>query len=73
MVYVTTLSVALLLIMQIHSLCQTQISLLFADKTLVEIWLKYLDYTDIFLIDFVMKLFRNTNINEYAIEPVKSK
>lgn len=34
---------------------------------------EYLDYIDVFLFDFVIKLSENTSINKYVIELVEDK
>ena len=44
-----------------------------ADKALIEVPPKYLDYADVFLFDLVIELPENTNMNEYTIELVEGK
>lgn len=70
MVYVATLSASEI---KVHSSCKIQFRLLLADKALIKILSKYLDYTNIFLFDLLMELLKNTNINKYIIKLVKDK
>lgn len=58
---------------QILFFYQTQIGLLLTDKTFIEIFLKYLDYTNIFLFNLMIKLPKNTTINKHLIKLVKDK
>lgn len=50
-VYITTLSA--LLVIQVHLFYQAQLELLLADKALVKLLFKYLDYVDIFLFNLI--------------------
>ncbi len=59
--------------MQVYHSCQAQIKLLFADKAFIKVLSKYLDYTDIFLFNFSIKLLNNTVMNKYTIILVKNK
>lgn len=51
------------LTMHIYFFCQAQIRLLLANKALIKVLPKYLDYIDIFLFDLIIELFENTSIN----------
>lgn len=51
--------------MSIHPICKIQIALLLAKK--VTILAKYLDYSDIFLKELAIKLFKHFNIHKYLI------
>lgn len=53
-VYVAILLAAPTLAMQVFSFWQAQVGLLLADKAFIKVLSKYLDYTDVFLFDFVM-------------------
>lgn len=68
--YVATLSA---LEIKIHSFCKIQLGLLLAGKAFIRILPEYLDYTNIFLFDLLIKLLENTNMNEYIIKLVKGK
>lgn len=59
--------------MQIYLSHQAQVGLLPADKALVEVPPKYLDYTAVFLFDFMIELPKNTIMNEHAIKLVEGK
>ena len=44
-----------------------------ADKALVKVLPKYLDYADVFLFDLAIELPKNTGMNEHAIKQVEGK
>ena len=60
-------------IIQVNPSHQAQFGLLLIDKASIEVFLKYLDYADLFLFNFAMKLFMNTSINKYMIELIEIK
>lgn len=60
-------------IIQVNPSLQAQFGLLLVDKAPIEVFLKYLDYADLFLFKFAMKLFMNTSINKYIIELIEVK
>ena len=43
------------------------------DKAHTKLSLKYLDYTDVFLLDLAVLLPENTSMNKYAIELMEDK
>ncbi len=69
-IYITDLSA---LVIQIHRFCQTQIRLLMDNRALIEVLPEYLDYTNVFLNNFVIKLFENTGINNHSIKLIEDK
>lgn len=69
-IYVATLIAS---IMQVHSFCQAQLELILVDKASIKVLPKYLDYANIFLFNYIIELFENISINEYAIKLIKDK
>lgn len=69
-IYIATFSITLAI--QIYLFNQVLIELLLANKAFIEVLSKNLDYSNIFLFNFKMKLFKNTDINEYTIKLVKN-
>ena len=59
--------------MIIHPFRIARIAALKWDKASTKILIEYYDYADIFSIDLVMELFKNTSINKYAIKLVEEK
>lgn len=59
--------------MQVQPFYQTIIGLLPADKVLIKILSKYLNYADIFLFHLIMGLSENIGINKYTIELTRGK
>ena len=70
-VSIATLSTALTI--YVYPLCQAQIGLLVPDKPPGKVLPKYLDYADVFLFDYTIKLPKNTSMNKYAIKLVENK
>lgn len=68
-IYIIALSV---LVIQVYSFCQAQIILLLAEKTIIKIPSKWLNYANIFLFNFAIELFKNTYINKYAMKLIKN-
>ncbi len=68
LVYVATLEAT-----TIHPSRAAQIAALQWDKASTKIPTKYSDYADVFSSDLVIKLSKNTRINEHAIELLKGK
>lgn len=66
MVYVATLSAVLA--MWVYLSCHVQDGLLLANKASIQVPSKYSDYTDIFSLNLVKELFKNTDMNKHAIE-----
>lgn len=44
-----------------------------ANKAVIKMLSKYLDYNNVFLFGLIIKLFENISINKYIIELIKSK
>lgn len=63
-IYITNLSTPAI---QVHLFCQTQIGLLLADKALIKVQSKYLDYVNDFLFHFITELSENISINKHTI------
>lgn len=55
-VLITTLSTTLTLVLQVYFFCQAQVGLLLANKTLIKVLSKYLDYINIFSFNLVIEL-----------------
>lgn len=64
---------SLALAIQVYLFWYIQFELLLADKALIKVLSKYLDYSNVFLFDFAMKLFENASMNEHTIELVEGK
>ena len=62
-----------LLVILVDLSCLALIRLLLANKALIKILLKYLNYVDIFLFGLIIELFENIDMNEYAIKLVENK
>ena len=52
---------------------QTQVEILLFDKTSTTVLVEYFDYSNVFLIENIMKFSEHTGINDYAIKLEKSK
>ena len=59
--------------LDIHLFCRPQISSLIAKKTLTKVPNKYDNFVDVFSLDLVSKLFKQTKINDHAIKLVNSQ
>ncbi len=59
------------LAMEVYHFCEACIGLLIAEKDLIEILSKYLNYTNFFF-DLTKELLENISINKYIIELVES-
>lgn len=59
--------------MSIYLIKKSQIFLLPTNKVFIKVLFQYLDYTNLFLFDFIIKLPKNFSINKYIIKMVKSK
>ena len=70
MIHIVALST---LAIQVYLFCQAQLRLLLANKALIKVLSKYLDYDNIFSFDYTIELYENISINEYAIKLVKDK
>ena len=59
--------------MPIYSKKQVQVGALLFDEAFIEVLVEYSNYSNIFLIENVTKLSKNTGINEHAIKLEKDK
>lgn len=57
----------------IHSLHQTQTNFQKANKALVQIFLEYLNYANVFVTTLAIELAKRNGINDYIIKLIKSK
>lgn len=57
----------------VYLLSQNEIIIFLIKKILVKTFLKYLNYANVFLFDFTIKLFKHNNINSHIIKLVKGK
>lgn len=60
-------------VMQVYPSCQSQVRLLWPDKSSVKILSKYLDYTEVFMFDLIMELPENNGMNKYIIKLIEYK
>ena len=70
-VYITTLLAPF--IMQVYPSYKAQVDSLLADKGIVKVLLKHLDYAEFFFFELVIKLLVNTNMNKNVIKLIEDK
>ena len=59
--------------MPVHSKKQVQVGALLFNKTLTKVLAEYFDYSNVFLMEYIAKLLKNTGINKHTIELEKDK
>ena len=59
--------------MPLHFKKQAQVRALLFDKTLSEVLAKYSDYNNVFLVENIIELLKNTEINKHAIKLEEGK
>lgn len=71
--FIVYIAALLAVAMQVHPFHQTQLELLLAEKVPIKVLPEYLNYGDVFLLNFNIKLLKNVDINKYAIKLVEGK
>ena len=67
-IYIAALNTSFNIGDKVHSLKKAQIAYLKVDKTPIKVFSKYIDFVNVFLLNFAIKLFKHISINDYTIE-----
>ena len=59
--------------MPVHSKKEVQVGALVFDKAFIKVLAEYSDYSDVFSVENIAELPKNTGINEYAIKLEEDK